>query len=184
MVFGYHPRMRILSVLLVGLVMLGVSGAAQAENPNVTFAGRIIVSDKKFPRSASSPSAYVAQIRKQAKTSFTEDKAAKGTWKVYFAGFLKPKLDDLDYVIKIYDNTGGKKQLLTTFEQYTVDRGEQTIISSLTIEKKQVGVNKDLLMTMEYKNKVLASGSFKILGEGDKFSGKVNFSDDDTKDNE
>lgn len=171
--------MRILSVLLVGLVMLGVSGAAQAENPNVVFAGRIIVSDKKFPRQASSPSAYVAAIRKQAKTQFQESKEEKGTWKIYFAGFLKPALPDLDYVIKIYDNTGGKKQLLTTFEQYTTDRNQQTLISNLTLEKKQVGVNKELLMTMEYKNKVLASGSFKILGEGEKYTGKVNFSEDD-----
>jgi hypothetical protein len=165
--------------------MLGVSGAAEAENPNVVFAGRIIISDKKFPRTATSPSAYVAAIRKQAKSSLNEGKGDdKGTWKVYFAGFLKPALPDLDYVIKIYDNTGGKKQLLTTFEQYTTDRGQQTLISYMTLDKKQVGVNKPMLMTMEYKNKVLASGGFKILGEGEKYTGKVNFSDDDTKKDE
>ena len=37
---------------------------------------------------------------------------------------------------------------------------------------------------MESKNKVLASGTFKVLGEGEKFTGKVNFSDDDTKKDE
>ena len=39
--------------------------------------------------------------------------------------------------------------------------------------------NKDLLMTMESKGKVLASARFKVLGEGEKFSGKVDFSKDE-----
>ena len=47
------------------------------------------------------------------------------------------------------------------------------------LEKKSVGVNKELLMTMESKGRVLASGRFRILGEGEKFNGKVNFSDDE-----
>ena len=77
----------------------------------MVFSGRIIVSDKKFPKTATSPSAYVSAIRKQAKTNFSEDKEKKGTWKVYFAGFLKPKLDDLEYVVKIiYDVSTKNKQ--------------------------------------------------------------------------
>ena len=36
-------------------------------------------------------------------------------------------------------------------------------------------------MTIENKGKVLASGRFKILGEGEKFTGKVNFSEDEAE---
>jgi hypothetical protein len=36
-------------------------------------------------------------------------------------------------------------------------------------------------MTIENKGKVLASGRFKILGEGEKFTGKVNFSEDEAQ---
>jgi hypothetical protein len=35
------------------------------------------------------------------------------------------------------------------------------------------------MMTIENKGKVLASGRFKILGEGEKFTGKVDFSEDE-----
>ncbi len=156
---------------------------AQAENPNVTFSGRIMVSDKRFPQTAKSPGAYVAAIRKQAKINFAEDKE-KQQWKIYFAGFLKNKLNDVEYIIKIYDISSKPQQLLQSFEQFTTDRGQQTIISSMTLEKKSMGVNKELMMTMESKGKVLASGRFKILGQGEKFSGKVDFSDDDTKKDE
>jgi hypothetical protein len=49
----------------------------------------------------------------------------------------------------------------------------------MTLDKKQVGVNKELMMTMENKGKVLASTRFRIVGDGEHFSGKVNFSEDE-----
>lgn len=151
---------------------------ASAQNPNQAFAGRIMLSSKRFPLQAKSASAYTAQIRKQSQTSFLEAKDSH-TWKIYFAGFLKVPLNDLEYVIKLYDVTGKSQQLLVSFDQFTNERGQQTIVSNMTLDKKQVGVNKELLMTMENKGKVLASSRFKILGEGEKFTGKVDFSQDE-----
>ena len=49
----------------------------------------------------------------------------------------------------------------------------------VVLERKQFGVNKELLVTMESKGRVLASGRLKILGEGEKFTGKVNFTEDE-----
>jgi hypothetical protein len=66
-----------------------------------------------------------------------------------------------------------------SFDQFTSERGQQTIVSNMTLEKKQVGVNKDLLMTMENKGKVLASTRFRIVGDGEHYTGKVNFSEDE-----
>ena len=166
-----------MSSLAVLVLALGVRSAA-AENPNQVFAGRIMMSSKRFPQSASSGSAYIAAIRKQAQTSFVEAKDTH-TWKIYFAGFLKMPLNDLEYAIKLYDVSGKGQQLLVSFDQFTDERGQKTIVSNMTLEKKQVGVNKDLLMTMESKGKVLASNKFKIVGEGEHFTGKVDFSEDE-----
>jgi hypothetical protein len=160
------------------LVFAAGARSAAAENPNQAFAGRIMMSSKRFPTSARSPSAYTAAIRKQAQTNFVEAKDTH-TWKIYFAGFLRIPLDDLEYVIKLYDVSGKGQQLLVSFDQFTDERGQKTILSNMTLDKKQVGVNKELMMTMENKGKVLASSRFKILGEGERFSGKVNFSEDE-----
>ena len=170
-------RSVVVSFLAVLVLALGVRSAA-AENPNQVFSGRIMMSAKRFPQSASSGSAYIAAVRKQAQTSFVEAKDTH-TWKIYFAGFLRVPLDDLEYVIKLYDVSGKGQQLLVSFDQFTDERGQKTILSNMTLDKKQVGVNKELLMTMENKGKVLASSRFKILGEGERFSGKVNFSEDE-----
>ena len=165
--------------LVVGLVALVVgTRPAAAQSPNQAFAGRIMMSSKRFPQQAKSPSAYTAAIRKQAQTSFVEAKDTH-TWKIYFAGFLKTPLNDLEYVIKVYDVTGKGQQLLISFDQFTSERGQQTIVSNMTLDKKQVGVNKELLMTMENKGKVLASSRFKIVGEGDHFNGKVDFTEEE-----
>lgn len=166
-----------LASLVLVLCALGARPAA-AENPNQAFAGRIMMSSKRFPQSAKSASAYTAAIRKQAQTNFAEAKDTH-TWKIYFAAFLKTPLNDLEYVVKVYELTGKAQQLLMSFDQFTNERGQQSVISNMTLEKKQIGVNKELLMTVESKGKVLASSRFKVLGEGEKFSGKVDFSEDD-----
>jgi hypothetical protein len=165
--------------LVVGVLalILGTRSAA-AESPNQAFAGRIMMSSKRFPQQAKSASAYTAAIRKQAQTSFVEAKDTH-TWKIFFAGFLKAPLNDLEYVIKVYDVTGKGQQLLVSFDQFTSERGQQTIVSNMTLDKKQVGVNKELLMTMESKGKVLASSRFKIVGEGERYTGKVDFSEEE-----
>lgn len=162
--------------VLVALA-LGTQSAA-AEDPNRAFVGRIMMSSKRFPQHARSASAYTAAIRKQAQTRFFEAKDTH-TWKIFFAGFLKVPLDDVEYVVKLYDVTTKSQQLLTSFDQFTTERGQRTILSNMTLDKKQVGVNKELLMTMESKGKVLASSRFRILGEGEHYTGKVDFSEDE-----
>lgn len=171
--------LRSLTVLLPIVVVLAVGSApAAAQNPNQVFSGRVMLSSKRFPQTAKSASAYTAAIRKQAQTSFVESKDTH-SWKIHFAGFLKTPLNDLEYVIKVYELTNRGQLLLVSFDQFTNERGQQTIVSSMTLERKQVGVNKDLLITMEHKNRVLASSKFRIVGEGERFTGKVDFSADE-----
>ena len=76
------------SILISSLLaLLWLAAPAAAEKPNPTFAGRIMLSDKRFPASAKSLAAFNAQVTKQSKASFFEDKDKK--WKIYFAGFLR-----------------------------------------------------------------------------------------------
>lgn len=159
-------------------VLFVTAGPAAAEKPNSTFAGKIMLSDKRFPSQAKSLAAFNSKIRSLAKTNFAEDKE-KREWKIHFAGFLRQPLNDLEYLVKIYDLTGGRKQLLLTFEQFTNERGQAALMSSMTLERKHVGVNKELMITMESKGKVLAANRFKVIGQGEKFTGKVDFSEEE-----
>ena len=169
------------SLALSLLVIFSFVATASAEDlPNRVFKGKIMTSAKRYPTSAKSQSAYVAAIKKQSTSNFREDKT-NGTWMVYFAAFLRKPLNDVEYTIKFYELGGGGQRLLGTSDQFNDERGQKTIVSKIKLEKKSFGVNKELLMTIENKGTVYASTRFKILGEGEHFSGKVNFSEDEAE---
>jgi len=153
---------------------------AFAQDPNQVFKGKIMLSTKRFPLSAKSKGAYISAVRKQSTLNFHENKA-NGTWKIFFAAFLSKPLNDVEYVIKFYELGRGTQQLLGASEAFNDERGQKTIVSNITLEKKSFGVNKQLLMTIENKGLVLASARFKILGEGERFSGKVEFSEEEAQ---
>src|SRR5258706_9098478 len=172
--------MTALSMFVAVAIMFATTGLASAENPEEAFKGKIMCSSKRFPQTAKSPSAYTAMIRKQAQSNFVEDKT-NHTWTIFFAAFLNKPLNDVEYVIKFYELSGRDQKLLATSENFNDERGQKTFVSKITLDKKQMGVNKEMLMTLENKGSVYASARFKLLGEGEKFSGKVNFSDEEAQ---
>ena len=166
-----------LVVLAFALLATGRPAAAD-DAPGRVFNGRIMTSAKRFPMTAKSQGAFIANVRKLQQTNFMENKTDH-TWTVYFLAFLKSPLNDVEYVIKFYDVGRGSQQLLGTMDEFNDSRGQTTIASKMTLDKNIVGVNRDLLVTLENKGKVYASTKIRILGEGEHFTGKVNFSDDD-----
>jgi hypothetical protein len=164
------------SVVVLALVV--ATHPAAAQDPNKVFAGQIIPMVKRPPATAKSPDAYIATMRKMKQANFVEDKA-EHTWTIWLACFLKTPLNDVEYSIKYYDLSGGHQQFLASSDNFTDTRGEKTILTKITIDKKWAGVNKPLLVTFENKGKVLASTTIKILGEGERYSGKVDFSEDE-----
>ena len=186
---GYgRPQMRSRAIvsssllsLIFGLLVLALTAApAAAQKPPAAYGGKIFISDKKFPSQAKSVSAYFSGIKKNSKKQLWEDKQKK-TWKVHFAAFFKRPLADIEVIVKLYDVSGGSRQMLASFEQFVDQRGQQALLSMFTLDRKQVGVNKQVLMVVEVKGQTVATGSFKILGEAERYTGKVDFSDEDTQ---
>ena len=126
--------LRTLFVSCAVLLCVAVTPAL-ANDPNVVFKGKIMTSTKRFPLSGKSKAAYTAQIKKQSAVNFQEDREKK-VWKIYFAAFLSKPLNDVEYMIKFYDITSGPQALLGTSEQFNDERGQKTIVSNITLEKK------------------------------------------------
>lgn len=168
-------RRALVSTVVVMLALSALVIEAQAQG----FKGKIITSDKRIPTSASSKKAYDAQLRKQSRKEFWEDKAKK-EWTVYYAAFFKAPLNDLEVQIKIYDITDKSgKRMLAAFDQWLDGRGQKEIISHIKLDREKFGVNRLLLMTVENRGKVLAQGEFKIRGQAEKYDGKVKFTEEE-----
>ena len=176
-------RATALAILVSIVALIGTSAPARAQPPEAVFGGQVLTSDKRYPMSAKSANAYIAALRKQSKSNFQEDKDKK-QWKVHFAAFFKKPLNDVEVQAKLYDITPGQPRvMMASFDQYLDERGQRSLVSSMVLERKQFGVNKQLMVTIESHGSVLATGKFKILGDAEKASGKVDFSDEDTKGN-
>jgi hypothetical protein len=167
-------------VAAVGAALLATSGTAHARNPEDVFRGQIITSARSIPLSSKSKGAYIATLRKLKTTRFQEDRQKK-QWKVYFAAFFRKPLNSLEVTIKIFDVSGGGQRLLATFEQYMDKRGASSLTSQMTLQREQFGVNKNLMMVMESRGKVLAAARFAIVGEGEKYKGKVDFTEEESQ---
>jgi hypothetical protein len=176
-------RATAVAVLVTLAALIGTTAPARAQPPEKVFGGQVLLSDKRYPMSAKSAAAYIAALRKQTKTNFQEDKDKK-QWKIYFAAFFKSPLNDVEVQAKLYDITPGQPRvMMSSFDQYLDERGQRSLVSSMVLERKQFGVNKQLMVTIESGGKVIAAGKFKILGDVEKSSGKVDFSDEETKGN-
>jgi MYXO-CTERM domain-containing protein len=147
--------------------------------------GQIITSKKDFPGGDfDSAQSYINKVKGQKDTKFWEDKANK-SWKVYFAAFFKTPVDELEVQIRLIDVTGGGSQQITKFAQDLDFRCETSIISNMKLDRESFGVNKKLQMVMETsRGSRLAVGTFEILGEAEKYTGKAVFTDEDTREGE
>ena len=174
-------RSRAALTCAVALVACGVAaGQAQAKDPEDVFRGEIITSAKRIPTTSKSKDAYIATLRKLKTVRFLEDREKK-EWSVHFAAFFRAPLNDLEVTIKIYDISTGRQHLITTFEQYMDKRGARSITSQMTLAREHFGVNRNLMMVMENRGRILAAGRFAIVGDGDRHSGQVNFTAEETR---
>lgn len=172
--------MRAAIIAITAVSLLFLSSTSIEANPERVFRGQILTAAKPFPTSGKSVRKYVKKLKKLRKSKFLEDKKKKG-WKIYYAAFFRKPLNDLEVTVKLYDITNGRKKLINSYEQYLSTRGQRSVISHITLERQFFGVNKRILMTMETRNYILAMGRFFILGEAEKFSGEVDFTDDAKK---
>ena len=178
---------RSLFVLATLFVVALVGSPARADvKPENVFAGKIIVSDKRFPSKAKSGSAFVKQVRAQSKTQFMEDSEQK--WRIYFAAFFKKPLPDIEIVVKLYDLNRPGTAPYASFEQYLSERGQRTVLADFTLERKLIELNcgskaceRNTQMVVEVGGKAVASGKFRIIGKAEQLKGRVDFTDEETE---
>jgi hypothetical protein len=172
----------VLASLTVLAAVALAAPAAHAKKPEDVFGGRVMVSEKSFPLESKSANAYISAVKKQSKDRFQEDKE-KGQWKIYYAAFFKRPLNDLEIKVTIYDVTDGNQRYIDSWEEFLAERGQRVIVGNVKLKRQEgkINPNSKILLVMESKGSIVASASFYILGEGKKFTGKVEFSEEEAQ---
>ena len=182
-----HKRFAIglMTVSILAAIILAPAGGVWAGGgkPEDVFKGRIIITKKRLPLRFSSSGAFVAALQ-SGKTDkiwpTSEDGADKGTWDIEYVAFFAQPLNDSEIEVKFYDITAGKKYVAGD-PQYTREKGSRIFGSSIQLNKPEFDVRKHYMMSIESKGRTIAMTTFWLLGKGANYSGKVEFSDSDTR---
>ena len=80
----------------------------------------------------------------------------------------------------IYDVTNGAHTQKISTENF-MNRGDRVIFNAVTFDKEDLEGNKKYMFVIESKHRAIASSTFILKQEGEHYSGKVSFSDEETK---
>ena len=152
---------------------------AKGPAPEDFLKGKIIISDKPLPTKWNSVGSYVSQMKNLNKGTVWYDKKTGKLTLQYAAFFAKP-VDDVQVNLVLYDITGGQHTQKVSTENF-MTRGDRVLFNSVVFDKEDIEGNKKYMMTIEDRRRVIASGTFILREEGPHYSGKVTFSDDETK---
>ena len=175
-----------LSRLFVSLsvALVGASVATAAGNkPEDVFKGKVIVTANRLPLKFPSAQAFIAALNR-AKTDRIWPKEEKGdnaTWSLEYIAFFASPLNDNEVNVKFYEITGGGQRYVAGDEQMTRERGTRIFASNITLGTPEFEVNKKYYMTVESGRRIIAATTFWLRGKGPNYSGKVEFSDEETK---
>jgi hypothetical protein len=172
---------------LVALALTSFVAAAPAQaggsKPEDVFKGRVIVTANRLPMRFPSAGAFIAAVNK-AKTDRVWPKEEKGdhaVWNLEYIAFFASPLNDNEVNVKFYEVTGGAHRYVAGDEQYTRERGTRTFASNINLATPEFEVNKKYMMTVESGHRIIASTTFWLRGKGANYSGKVEFTDEETK---
>lgn len=165
---------------LLFLLLSALTARAKGPQPEDLLRGQMIITDRPIPTKWSSPTAYAAQLRGMSKGSIFYDKKT-GKTQVYYAAFFAQPVNDVQVNFVIFDITDGPRVKKGSWEQFLVRKGDRVIFNSLELNKEDVEMNRKYLFAIESQRRIIASGQVIVRGEGPHYSGKVEFTDEETK---
>lgn len=174
-------RRTLLKALLCGLV-LAPSVVSAAAKPEDLLKGQMFISDSSFPLKWTSAGEYASRLKKLHKPSLFYDKKT-GKLTIYYAAFFAQPVNDVQVNFVIYDITGGANAKVKkgAWEAFLGRKGERAIFNSVELDKEDIEMNKKYLFAIESARVIIAKGEMLLRGEAPKYSGKVDFSEEDTK---
>jgi hypothetical protein len=170
------------NIVIAAVVLLsGSLAVAKGPVPEDYLKGKVIISDRSLPTSWNSVSSYVSTLKNLNKGSLWYDKKS-GKLTVQYAAFFAQPVNDVQVMLVLYDITAGAHLQKVSTEQF-MKKGDRVLFNSVVFDKEDIEGNKKYLITIEDRKRVIASGTFILREEGPHYSGKVTFTDEDTKPN-
>lgn len=164
----------------LGLLLAATPAAGKGGMPEDILKGQLFISDAPFPSKWTSPAQYASKVKSSHKKSLFYDKKT-GKLQVYYAAFFAEPVNDVQVNFVIYDITDPTRLKKGSWEAFMGRKGDRVLFNSVELDKEDIEMNKKYLFAVEYRRKIIAQGELILKGEGPKYSGKVDFSEEDVK---
>jgi len=171
-------------VVALALGMIVLLPSAQAAKPEDVFKGRIIITDNRLPTRFASQNAFIQAVRRASidKVWPQEEKGNDhAVWKLEYIAFFARPLNDNEINVQFWLLNEGSPRFVAGDEQYTRERGSRIFSASITLAKPEFETNKQYRMTIKSGSRIIAETQFWLRGKGPKYSGKVEFSDEEAR---
>lgn len=167
------------SFVIAACLSLGALAFAKGPVPEDYLKGKIIISDRSFPMSWTSVSSYVSTLKNMNKGTLWYDKKT-GKLTLQYAAFFAQPVHDVQVMMNLIDITNGAHIQKVQTEQF-MEQGKRVLFNSVVFDKEDIEGNKKYLLTLTDRGHIIAAGTFILREEGPHYSGKVTFTDEDTK---
>lgn len=171
----------LIAVPAAGLLRVAPALAAKPED---VFKGKIFITKDRLPTHFASAGAFISAVEK-GKIDKVWPKEEKGNdhavWVLEYIAFFAQPLNDNEINLKFWEVTAGSQTYVAGDQQYTSDRNTRVFAANITVAKPEFEENKRYLMTIDSRGRRIASTLFWLRGKGANYSGKVEFSDEETK---
>ena len=144
--------------------------------------GRIVITKRKPPFRFRGRGHMMRFLRKYRVKHLWPRKTNKKQWKFEFMAFFKRATRDVQVKVKFFDITSAPKRFLAGDSIYLSSRKQKILSSNMVLEKPRFQVNRKIQMYItNSRNVVLAKTRFWLRGKGERYSGRVTFSDKEAK---
>jgi hypothetical protein len=143
--------------------------------------GRVFLTAKRAPTHFPNASAWIRFLQANRKEHIWPEKNNKKQWRFEFMAFWARPLNDLEVTVKIYDVTDVRR-LVVGDSFYLPQKGQRLLAANMTLDQPRFEVNRKYEMRVtDARQQQLAATKFWLRGEKERYSGKVTFSDEDTR---
>jgi hypothetical protein len=174
-----------------GIVLEGTAAAGKL--PEDILAGQLIVSDSRFPSSWTSAASFADACKKKRKGKLhfaKKTENGKSTYppvQIYYAAFFKDPVNDVEVRFVLYDITNGLQNKVKkgSWEAFLNKKGDRVLFNSVELDKEDLfgddTADRKYKFAIEFRGKIIAHDDIILTAEKHNFSGKVEFSDEETK---
>jgi hypothetical protein len=151
-----------------------------AAKPEDVFKREVVLVAKRVPVQFKSADAFIRFLRENRAVHIWPAKT-KRAWKFSYMSFFAAPLDDIQVQVRLSDVTDGTARFVAAFDQFTTERGQRILSSDLDLAEPEFQPNRQYKIEIVSRGRVMASTKFWLRGQGERYSGRVSFTEEETR---